>query len=267
MADCPLDRISAKHVKMLRDRKAATPEAANTRLKALRSLFKWALADDDIAARFQGQVNPARDVARLRIYSAGHHTWTPEEVAQFESAHAPGSTARLALALLLFTGQRKSDVIAFGRQHVKDGWLHFTQFKNRNRRPVTLDLPILPGSQPPIFLHRLNVSHLGNRPKWDTIPWPARRESNSQLPDSKSGALSIELRAVVLNFTISTIREWLHEPKKNRAVQVQHRAHPVQLIAASSSPTIPWPLRQCAFAALFACKAPPSPDLASRRSP
>jgi integrase len=49
----------------------------------------------------------------------------------------------LALALLLFTGQRKSDVIAFGRQHVKDGWLLFTQFKNRNRRPVTLDLPVL----------------------------------------------------------------------------------------------------------------------------
>jgi integrase len=61
--------------------------------------------------------------------------------------HPPGCTARLALALLLFTGQRKSDVIALGRQHVNDGWLHFTQFKNRNRRPVTLDLPILPELQ------------------------------------------------------------------------------------------------------------------------
>jgi len=30
---------------------------------------------------------------------------------------------------------------------VKDGWLHFTQFKNRNRRPVTLDLPVLPELQ------------------------------------------------------------------------------------------------------------------------
>jgi hypothetical protein len=37
--------------------------------------------------------------------------------------------------------------IAFGRQHVKDGWLHFTQCKNRNRRPVTLDLPVLPELQ------------------------------------------------------------------------------------------------------------------------
>jgi integrase len=116
-------------------------------LRTLRGLFKWALADDDIAARFPARINPARDVAVFRTYSAGHRTWTVEEVAQFEAVHAPGSTARLALALLLFTGQRKSDVIAFGRQHVKDGWLHFTQFKNRNRRPVILDLPILPELQ------------------------------------------------------------------------------------------------------------------------
>jgi integrase len=147
MADCPLDRISGKHIKMLRDRKAKVPEAANTRLKALRGLFKWALADIDLATRFPTGINPARDVQSFRTYSTGHHTWTLEEVTQFETAHPPGCTARLALALLLFTGQRKSDVIAFGRQHVKNGWLHFTQFKNRNRRPVTLDLPILPELQ------------------------------------------------------------------------------------------------------------------------
>jgi integrase len=147
MADCPLDRISGKHVKMLRDRKAKVPEAANTRLKALRGLFKWALADIDLATRFPTGINPARDVPSFRTYSTGHHTWTLEEVTQFEAAHPPGCTARPALALLLFTGQRKSDVIAFGRQHVKDGWLHFTQFKNRNRRPVTLDLPNLPELQ------------------------------------------------------------------------------------------------------------------------
>ncbi len=130
MADCPLDRISGKHIKMLRDRKAEVPEAANTRLKALRGLFKWALVDPDLASYFPAGINPARDVPSFLTYSLGYHTWTLEEVTKFEAAHLPGSSARLALALLLFTGQRKSDVIAFGRQHVKDGWLHFTQFRN-----------------------------------------------------------------------------------------------------------------------------------------
>jgi integrase len=147
MADCPIVKLTSKHVKMFRDRKAAVPEAGNTRLKALRGLFKWALAEDDLMCRFPITGNPARDVPSFRTHSAGHHTWTLDEVERFEAAHAPSSTARLALALLMFTGQRKSDVIAFGRQHVKDSWLHFTQFKNRNRKAVTLDLPVLPELQ------------------------------------------------------------------------------------------------------------------------
>lgn len=145
IADCPIERVSAKHVRMLRDRKSEAPEAANSRLKALRGLFKWALADEDLMGRFPS--NPARDVQAFRTSSEGHHTWTLDEVVKFESRHPIGSTARLALALLMFTGQRKSDVVAFGRQHTKDGWLHFTQFKNRNRKAVTLDLPALPELQ------------------------------------------------------------------------------------------------------------------------
>ena len=31
-----------------------------------------------------------------------------------------------------------------GRQHVKDGWLSFTQHKNRNRKPVKVEIPITP---------------------------------------------------------------------------------------------------------------------------
>ena len=69
---------------------------------------------------------------------------TPEEVAQFERTHAVGTKARLAPALFLFTGQRKSDVVVFGRQHVRNGVLAFTQRKNLTRNPVKLKLPILP---------------------------------------------------------------------------------------------------------------------------
>ena len=40
--------------------------------------------------------------------------------------------------------QRRSDVIRFGKQHVKGGKLIFTQRKGRNRKPKRLQLPILP---------------------------------------------------------------------------------------------------------------------------
>ncbi|MEW5421908.1 tyrosine-type recombinase/integrase [Amorphus sp. 3PC139-8] len=62
---------------------------------------------------------------------------------QFERYHPVGSMARLAFALLLYTGQRRSDVIRFGPQHIRNGWLTFTQHKGRNRKPVKMELPIL----------------------------------------------------------------------------------------------------------------------------
>jgi integrase len=58
-----------------------------------------------------------------------------------------GSKARLALALLLWTGVRRSDLVKLGRQHVRDGWLRFTQQKNRKRKPVQTSIPILPELQ------------------------------------------------------------------------------------------------------------------------
>lgn len=45
--------------------------------------------------------------------------------------------------MLLYTGQRRSDVIRFGKQHVRGKFLSFTQHKNRNKKPVTLELPII----------------------------------------------------------------------------------------------------------------------------
>ena len=139
-ADFPLKRMTSKAVRVLRDRKAGVPHAANTRMKAIRRLFKWALEDEVVGVTS----NPARDVALLRVGHGGYHSWTAAEVEQYEIRHAIGSTARLALALLMYTGQRRSDVILFGRQHVRDKSLRFTQQKNRNRKPITLELPILP---------------------------------------------------------------------------------------------------------------------------
>lgn len=39
------------------------------------------------------------------------------------------------------------DTVLFGRQHVRDGWLVFTQHKGRNRNPVRMEIPIIPELQ------------------------------------------------------------------------------------------------------------------------
>lgn len=139
-AEFPISKLSTKAVRVLRDRKRDFPQAANVRVKAIRRLFRWALEDEVPGIKS----NPARDVSYLRGRLGGFHSWTIDEVEQYEARHPIGCTARLALALLLYTGQRRSDVVLFGRQHVRQGWLRFTQQKNRNRRPITLELPVLP---------------------------------------------------------------------------------------------------------------------------
>lgn len=137
-ADCPLRSLRAAHIRVLRDRRADKPEAANDRLKALRTVLAYAVATGQLDA------NPARDVPRIKTASAGFRTWTRDEIAAFEVRHPVGSKARLAFALLLYTGQRRSDVVTLGPAMVRDEVLHFTQAKNAGRKPVAMALPIAP---------------------------------------------------------------------------------------------------------------------------
>jgi integrase len=138
MRDCPLSVLSAAHVKMLRDRKAATPAAANNRRKYLSSMFGWAVEHDLL--RF----NPTREVRKVSYATAGFHTWTVDEVRQFEQRHPIGTKARLALTLLLYLGVRRGDVVTLGRQHERDGWLRFIPRKTRHKRLEPSEKPILP---------------------------------------------------------------------------------------------------------------------------
>jgi integrase len=64
--------------------------------------------------------DPTAGVRGPKFRSDGFYTWTEEDIAAFEATHPVGSRARLALALGLYTGQRRSDVVRMGRQHVRD---------------------------------------------------------------------------------------------------------------------------------------------------
>jgi integrase len=137
MRDCPISLLSAVHIKMLRDRKVGKPGAGNNRRKYLSSMFGWAVDCGLMRS------NPAREVRRINYASAGFHTWTVDEVRQFEERHPVGTKARLALGLLLYLGVRRGDVVTLGRQHVKDGWLRHVPRKTRHKRRDISEKPIL----------------------------------------------------------------------------------------------------------------------------
>jgi integrase len=125
-------------VRAIRDRFSSTPGTTSDMLKALRSIFKYAVDADHCEA------NPAREVPYLRGSVDGFHSWTIGEVERFEATHPVGSKQRLAMGLLLYTGQRISDAMRLGPANLQDGWLVFTQHKNRNRKPIHMQIPVRP---------------------------------------------------------------------------------------------------------------------------
>ncbi len=89
---CPLEYVNAGVVMMFMERKAGKPDAANNRKKYLSAMFGWAVKKRYMTA------NPARDAERESYATDGFHTWSVEEVRQFEERHPIGTKARLALA-------------------------------------------------------------------------------------------------------------------------------------------------------------------------
>jgi integrase len=135
----PLARIDTRALTVLRDRKSDLPGAANMRVKSLRALFRWAASD---AARIMRH-DPAKALGRLGAAGKATVAWSDADIAQFEARHPLGSRARLALAILIYTGMRRSDVVQFGRQHVRAGWISKPQYKGRNRHAQRIEIPML----------------------------------------------------------------------------------------------------------------------------
>jgi integrase len=139
--DKPYAALEPQHLRLRRDAMMDRPEAANNMLKAVRQVYKYAMI-------YQGfSHNPAIGVPYLPGNPDGFHAWTTDEVAQFEKHHPVGSRARLAMALALFTGQRRADLVELGPPKVKAihgvEWLTFTQVKNRRKKPVHLEIPLI----------------------------------------------------------------------------------------------------------------------------
>jgi integrase len=124
--------IERKHVQALVDAKAATPSAARNLLAVLRLLMKFAMSAGIC------RDDPTVGVHHARIKTAGYKTWTEAEIDTYQAHHPIGTTARLALALLLGTGQRRSDVVRMGRQHVISGSITIRQSKTGKRLVIPI---------------------------------------------------------------------------------------------------------------------------------
>lgn len=126
--------LTRRHVQAMLDAKSATPFAARNFLHSVRALMKHAVGEEIIA------IDPTIDVKLVTPKTKGFRTWTEDDITKFEERHPVGSRARLALALLLYTGQRRSDVVHMGRQHIREDAIDVRQQKTGTE----LSIPIHP---------------------------------------------------------------------------------------------------------------------------
>lgn len=128
----PYKLMEARHIRGFRDKLSDKPGSATNFIKAMRHIFAFAL-EENLVDR-----NPAAAVPYLRKGGSGFHSWTAEECREFEAAHPIGTKARLAYALLYHTGQRRGDIVGLGKQHLRNGKLHFVQRKTRRRMVIKI---------------------------------------------------------------------------------------------------------------------------------
>ena len=108
------------------------PFSARNWFKCVRALMQHAVATGLC------KTDPTQGVKLPKVKSDGIHAWSEPEIALFEAHHAIGTKPRLALALALYTGQRRGDLVRMGRQHIRDGVLTVRQQKTG----TPLSLPV-----------------------------------------------------------------------------------------------------------------------------
>lgn len=181
------------------------PVAAINLHKQLKRIFKHAVRLKLIAS------SPAAEAESLVApKTGGRHTWTEEEIARFRTRHGLGTKARLALEILLWTGQRRGDAIDFGPHHMKEGRIEFIASKGKKvmRLPAAPQLMAAIRAMPSVGIKTFLVTEYGKPYTKDGFGnWFADRCKEADVPGRAHGLRkAIARRAAELEATQAMLK-------------------------------------------------------------
>jgi integrase len=178
--------------------------AAVSLQKQLRRLFRYAVKLGLITA------NPAELADSVQAPTGGRHTWTEDEIAAYRHRHPLGTKARLALEIILWTGQRRGDAISFGPQHIRGGKIEFVASKGNKvmRLPAAPQLLAAIRAMPSVGLKTYLVTDYGKPFSGDGFGnWFADRCKEAGVPGRAHGLRkAIARRAAELEATQAMLK-------------------------------------------------------------
>lgn len=129
--DQPLSKITGKTVKAGIDRRKG--HAARHFLDTMKGLFKWALDAEHV------KVDPTVGKSVAKPKTKGFPVWEEDEIIQFEQRWPRGTRERVMFDIYCYTGLRRGDAAALGKQHIKNGVISIDTEKTGTR----LTIPVL----------------------------------------------------------------------------------------------------------------------------
>jgi integrase len=142
-----VNQFRREHAEVIIGDLAGKPGAGIVLLKRIRTLIRFAVAIKWI------DHDPTSGVKAYR--SKEFHTWTDDELQQFEARWAMGTKQRLAYSLLLYTGQRGSDAHLMAHGDIAGDTIQVVQEKTRQKESdEKLVIPMHPALQRELAVHR-----------------------------------------------------------------------------------------------------------------
>jgi integrase len=154
--------LTRQHMQTIVNAKAHVPWSQRTFLQTVRVMLEWAVGEGRVPD------NPALGVKRRKVKTDGYKTASEAHIKRIEARWPIGSKERLAFALILYTGQRRSDVVKMGPVHVHRGILTVDQKKTEGGEEAHLEIPMHPKlkaiieATPTVGLKTFLVTFFGN---------------------------------------------------------------------------------------------------------
>jgi integrase len=116
------------------DRRSHTPFQAKNFVQTMRGLFEWLVDTNKL------KVDPTAGVKVKKPKTRGFLEWTYEEILKYEKRWPLGTRERVMLDVYCYTGLRRGDAAAVGKQHVHNNVISLATEKSQRRTMVHIPM-------------------------------------------------------------------------------------------------------------------------------